>query len=168
MYRGDYKRAAVFVGLDGSSGWAVRQRMQFALRQNQEAEALVLATIAVEGGYRDSEIIEARLRNEAPAKVNTIAEKTELRAADQSDPEEKYELAAMLAYAGQSDRAMRVLEAAVRRNYCATPLLESDPLLAQLRNRTDFQELRKLAAACQRNFLAHTGELSSQPSFKSN
>jgi TolB-like protein len=160
MYRGDYRRAAVFVDLDGSSGWSVRQRMQFALRQKQGAEALVLATIAVEGGYSDSEIIKARLRNEEPAKLNTIAEKAELWAASQSDPEDKYETAAMLAYAGQADRAMRVLKAAVGKNYCATPLLESDPLLAPLRTRPDFQALRNLAATCQRNFLAHTGAFS--------
>jgi DNA-binding winged helix-turn-helix (wHTH) protein/TolB-like protein len=131
MYRGDYRRAAVFVDLDGSSGWSVRQRMHFALRQKQGAEALVLATIAVEGGYSDSEIIKARLRNEEPAKLNAIAEKAELWAAGQSDPEDKYELATMLAYAGQADRAMRVLEAAIRKKYCATPMLESDPLLGR-------------------------------------
>ena len=166
MYRGDYKRAAVFADLDGSSGWSARQRMQFALRQKHEAEALILATIAVEGGYPDSEIIEVRLRSEPATKLNVIAEKAERWATSRSDPEDKYEMAAMLAYAGQADRAMRILRQAIQKNYCATPMLESDPLLAPLRIRPDFQELRNLAAACQRNFLVHTGALTSETSSK--
>jgi DNA-binding winged helix-turn-helix (wHTH) protein/TolB-like protein len=161
MYRGDYKRAAVFADLDGNSGWSALQRMDFALRQGQEAEALVLATIAAEGGYRDSEIIQARLRNEAPAIINSIAEKEEVYAAGESDPEDKYEAAAVLSYAGQTDRAMRVLRSAIDRNYCAVSMLESDPILAPLRARTDFQELKNEATACQQNFLAHTEALAS-------
>ncbi len=159
MYRGDYKRAELFVDLDGSSGWNVRQRMQFALRQGRDADALALATVAVEAGYVDSEIIQARLQNESPKTLNAVATKVEDLATRASDPEEKYETAAMLSYAGQADGAMRLLKAAIERNYCATPQLESDPLLAPLRGRAEFQQLKAAAAACQRNFQSHTGAL---------
>jgi DNA-binding winged helix-turn-helix (wHTH) protein/TolB-like protein len=156
MYRRDYKRAAIFVDLDGSSGWSARQRMQFALREGGDPATLALATVAVESGYSDSEIIQARLQNQAPAALNAIAKKAEFEAGAETDPEEKYEVAAMLSYAGQVDRAMRVLTGAINEHYCALPMLESDPLLVALRARPDFRALKKRAQVCQRTFLAHS------------
>lgn len=154
MYKGDYRHAQAFVDLDGSSGWSVRQRMQFALRQKNYAEALSLAAIAVESGYNDSQIVAARLQHSPATKLDTIGTQQEAYAVKESDPEEKYEIAAMLNFAGQSDRAMRILKMAIQKNYCATPQIDVDPLLATLRTRPDFQALRNTAATCQQNFLA--------------
>jgi tetratricopeptide (TPR) repeat protein len=154
MYKGNYPRAQVFVDLDGSSGWSVRQKMQFALRQKNYGEALSLAPIAVESGYNDSQIIAGSLQHSPPAKLEAIGAQQEAYAAKESDPEEKYEIAAMLSFAGQGDRAMRVLKTAIQKNYCATSLLDSDPLLATLRTRPDFQDLKASSATCQQNFLA--------------
>jgi DNA-binding winged helix-turn-helix (wHTH) protein/TolB-like protein len=156
MYRRDYKRAAVFVDLDGSSGWSARQKMQIALREGGDPAVLALATVAVESGYSDSEIVQARLQNRAPAALNAIAKEAESEADAEADPEEKYEVAAMLSYAGQADRGMSVLTGAINHQYCALPMLESDPLLAPLRARPYFQALKGRAETCQRNFLAHS------------
>jgi DNA-binding winged helix-turn-helix (wHTH) protein/TolB-like protein len=156
MYRRDYKRAAIFVDVDGSSGWSARQKMQIALRQGGDPAILALATIAVESGYSDSEIVQARLQNRMPATLDAIAKEAESEADAEVDPEEKYEVAAMLSYAGRDDRAMRVLTGAIDHHYCALPMLESDPLLAPLRARPDFQALKWRAEACQRTFLAHS------------
>jgi hypothetical protein len=168
MYEGNYMRAQVFLDLDGNSGWSIRQRMHFALRQQNFPLALALAIIAVQGGYSDAKVVLATLNHEPPATLEAIAGEEEAYAATQNDPEEKYEIAAMLSFAGKADRAMRVLGAAIPKNYCATSMLETDPLIAPLQTRKDFERLKSLAAACQRNFLAHVKAESSAASFASN
>jgi DNA-binding winged helix-turn-helix (wHTH) protein/TolB-like protein len=168
MYEGNYPRAQVFLDLDGNSGWSVRQRMHFALRQKNLPLALALATIAVEGGYKDSQVVLTELNHESPGALQAAAAQEETFASGQNDPEEKYEVAAMLSFAGQPDRAMRVLNSAVRRNYCATSLLETDPLLEPLRTRNDFPQLKALASTCQENFLTHVKAEASAASFSTN
>jgi tetratricopeptide (TPR) repeat protein len=153
MHKGDYARAQSFVDLDGSSGWSVRQRMHFALRQHNYP--LALGTLAVASGYKDSEIVVAKLEHKSPEVLDSLGAREETSAATQSDPEEKYEVAAMLSFADQTTRAIRVLRTAIDNNYCANPLLDVDPLLANLRARPDFRELNARAASCQRSFLDH-------------
>ena len=168
MYEGNYARAQVFLDLDGNSGWSIRQRMHFALRQKNLPLALALAIIAVQGGYSDAKVVLTVLNHESPATLEAIAAEEEAYAVTQNDPEEKYEVAAMLSFAGKADRAMRVLNGAIHRNYCATSLLETDPLLASLRIRKDFPQLQAIAAACQGNFLTHVKAESSAASFSTN
>jgi DNA-binding winged helix-turn-helix (wHTH) protein/TolB-like protein len=168
MYEGNYPRAQVFLDLDGNSGWSVRQRMHFALRQKNLPLADALATIAVDGGYNDAQVVLTELNHESSAALQATAAKEETFAASQNDPEEKYEVAAMLSFAGQSDRAMRVLDAAIRKNYCATSLIETDPLLAPLRPRKDFSQLKALAATCQGSFMTHVKAETSAASFSTN
>lgn len=155
MYRGDYGRAGVFVDLDGSSGWSVRQRMQFALRQKNYTEALALARLATDTGYHDADIVRARLEIQPPAVLDRTGARAVADAEKQSDSEEEYEVGAMLSFAGQSDRALHVLGDAIRRGYCAVPMLQSDPLLGGLRGRPPFRELENQASACQQNFLTY-------------
>lgn len=168
MYEGNYPRAQVFLDLDGNSGWSVRQRMHFALRQKNLPLALALAIIAVDGGYKDAQVVLTELNHESPKALQAAGAQAETFAAGQDDPEEKYEVAAMLSFTGQADRAMRVLDAAIRKNYCGTSLLDSDPLIAPLRTRKDFPQLKALAEACQENFLAHVKAETSAASFSSN
>ncbi len=168
MYEGNYSRAQVFLDLDGNSGWSVRQRMHFALRQKNLPLALALAIIAFDGGYKDAQVVLTELNHESPKALQAAAAQEETFASGQDDPEEKYEVAAMLSFAGQDDRAIRILGGAVRKNYCATSLLDTDPLLAPLRARKDFSQLKALATACQGNFLAHVKAEASAASFSSN
>jgi len=162
LYLGDYDRAHTYMDLDGSSGWSVRERMQFALRQKNYTEALALAKVAVETGYTDLEIVRDRLENQPSRVLDATAAKEEAFVYDQADSEEGYEVGAMLSFAGEPDRAIRALRWSVERGYCAVPELESDPLLAPLHGRTDFTRLKDEAAACQRGFLAHVRRLSAQ------
>lgn len=153
MYKGDYARARAFADLDGSSGWSVRERMQFALRQKNDAEALALARVATETGYHDSDIVRAKLENRPAAVLDKIGAQEVAYAEKQSDSEDEYEIGAMLSFAEQPDRALRVIVDSVHRGYCAVPMLESDSLLAALRTRPQFKELQSSAATCQRHFL---------------
>ncbi|HZQ19279.1 MAG TPA: winged helix-turn-helix domain-containing protein [Terriglobales bacterium] len=156
LYKGNKARAQTFFDLDGNSGWSVRQEMQLALRQKDNAFALALAIIALESGYKDVEIVVAQLEHKSSSEITKIGAREESDVMGQTDPEEKYETAAMLSFSGQDDAAMKVLKSAIDTGYCATPLLESDPLLSNLRSRTEFQKMKLQAEQCQQKFLAHT------------
>jgi DNA-binding winged helix-turn-helix (wHTH) protein/TolB-like protein len=155
MYEGKKSRAQAFFDLDGNSGWSVRQEMQAALRQKDNAFALALSIIALESGYKDVEVIVAQLEHKPADQIAAAAAREEAEVMSQSDPEEKYEVAAMLSTAGQTDRAMKVLKSAVETGYCATPLLGTDSLLDNLRSRPDFAQLETVSTRCQQNFVAH-------------
>jgi hypothetical protein len=47
----------------------------------------------------------------------------------------------------------------VRANYCSYPAMDSDPLLANLRGRSEFAEIRSRAMACNRRFLSETKQI---------
>jgi hypothetical protein len=72
------------------------------------------------------------------------------------DPEVSYFFAAHLAYCGQAEPALRMLDSAVRANYCSYPAMDSDPLFANVRGRREFGEIRSRAVACNRRFLSET------------
>jgi hypothetical protein len=78
------------------------------------------------------------------------------KAQPNDDPEVSYSFAAHLAYCGQARPALQMLDSAVRANYCSYPAMDSDPLLANLRGRSEFAEIRSRAIACNRRFLSET------------
>jgi hypothetical protein len=69
------------------------------------------------------------------------------------DPEMNYFAAAHLAYIGESRAALRLLRAAVEGGYCAYPAVDSDPLLAPLRQSPEFAAIRSLARTCRETFV---------------
>jgi len=72
------------------------------------------------------------------------------------DPEVSYFFAAHVAYCGQAESALRMLDGAVRANYCSYPAIDLDPLLENVRGRSGFGEIRARAMACNRRFLSDT------------
>ena len=79
------------------------------------------------------------------------------------DSEQYYWAGAWLAYCGGPRPALRQLRRAVGNNYCATEILEVDPLLASLRDSPEYTaEFREIVAeskACQERFLAESGRI---------
>jgi tetratricopeptide (TPR) repeat protein len=155
IYKKDYPRAQLFLNLDGNSGWTVREQMQAALRQQNYEMALAMGIIAIESGYKDSQLVVTRLEHKPAAEMSKVAAKAESDALQQADSEEAYEVAAMLSFAGQTDRSLRVLKNAIHRGYCATPLLDLDPLLSNVSTQPEFQQIRTISASCQQSFLNH-------------
>lgn len=80
-----------------------------------------------------------------------------------SDPEQHYWAGAWLSYCGGPRPALRQLRRAVRNNYCATEILEVDPLLVNLRHdpehAAEFLEIVAESKACQERFLAEIGRI---------
>jgi tetratricopeptide (TPR) repeat protein len=73
--------------------------------------------------------------------------------ATDNDPEITWDTAALLSYCGEPERAVRLTRSAIAHNFCGYPLIERDPLLASVRSRPEYSELRASAIACQQNFL---------------
>jgi hypothetical protein len=65
------------------------------------------------------------------------------------DPEMLYYQGALLGYCGRNQVALRLLQGAVERNYCAYSNLLNDPILAKLRADPDFNKLLTSARECQ-------------------
>jgi len=76
----------------------------------------------------------------------------------EEDPEDNYFSAARLAYCGQTEAAIQMLRRAIGGNYCSYPAMDSDPLLAKLRRKPEFAEVRSAAIGCQNKFLAERGQ----------
>jgi hypothetical protein len=76
----------------------------------------------------------------------------------EADPEENYFSASHLAYCGQTEAALRMLQRAIEGNYCSYPAMDSDPLFANIRSKPEFGQLRSAAIECQKKFLAARGQ----------
>jgi hypothetical protein len=70
------------------------------------------------------------------------------------DPEPKYFSAARFAYCGNTVPALRILRASVEGNYLAVSAMDRDPLLAKVRNTTEFAEIRALVIEKQKQLAA--------------
>lgn len=149
LLKRDYRRAMDFVRLDGGSEWARALTANILVRQGKTLEALesLGARPPVWGGFP---ALHAALSNQAVP-----------RAAEDTDPEVNYFTATHLAYAQQIEPALGLLAKAIRGGYCSYPVIDSDPLLDNLRASPEFQTTRVAAAECQRAFTAR--RLSSTP-----
>jgi hypothetical protein len=74
-----------------------------------------------------------------------------------SDPETNYFLASHLAYCGQSDAALKLLEKSIAGNYCAYPAINRDPFWKGLKESAGFRRLADQGKACQDRFVAQRG-----------
>lgn len=81
-----------------------------------------------------------------------LAEKYEAYATD-NDPEVMWAASKWLSYCGETDRAVRLIRSAIAHNCCLYPYIEREPLLANVRSRPEYSELRAAAMACQQNFV---------------
>jgi hypothetical protein len=70
----------------------------------------------------------------------------------EQDPELKYYQGALLAACGEKKIAFDFLRKAVSENYCAHQALQSDPLLANVREDPEFRQIMQAAAECQQKF----------------
>ena len=68
------------------------------------------------------------------------------------DPEATYLFAGHLSYCGQTDEALRFLRSAIQANYCSYPVMDTDPMLAKVRDTSQVAEIRAAGIACQKTF----------------
>ncbi|HKW63276.1 MAG TPA: winged helix-turn-helix domain-containing protein [Candidatus Acidoferrum sp.] len=151
METGNYKHALDYVRKDFSSEWSKAHGVDILVRQGGYEEALKVGAPRNEweSSYR---MLLACVQHKPAAEVAALAAQVQ----SNDDPEVSYFFAGHLAYCGQAEPALRILDSAVRANYCSYPAMDSDPLFANVRGRREFGEIRSRAVACNRRFLSET------------
>jgi hypothetical protein len=112
--------------------------------------------------FYDRPLLQPCLQHRSPLKRDIAAQQVRADSMAAPDPFPKYMLAAWDSFCGEPDLALGELRRAISQNYCAYPQMEIDPLLAKIRTRPEFAEIRSLAIACQQHFLEHRKQRSSE------
>lgn len=142
LLKREYRRAMDFVRLDGGSEWARALTANALVRQGKTREALEVLgpRPPVWGGF--------------PALRAALSNQPVAQAAAGDDPEVNYFIATHLAYARRDQPALDLLMKAIGGGYCSYPVIDTDPLLDNVRTAPEFPKARAAAAECQRAFLA--------------
>ena len=146
-------RARNFLRLDAGSEWAKYMLPQILLREGKLDEARApVGTLSPNPRYH-RDLLEACLANRA-SDLDRIAHEAEGNTSAQVDPEPLYYQSAILAFCGKKQTALSLLKITIGRDYCAYEALQSDPLLAKLRDDPEFPVLLAAAKQCQQRYLA--------------
>lgn len=153
MFLGDYRRALDYLHLDPDSEFEKAISMDILIRQGKEHDALEMSPRPAPewAGYG---MLMAFLEHRPVREIASLA----LAVKPSPDPEMNYFSAAHLAYSGQTGAAIELLKQAVAGGYCSYPAVDSDPLLASLRGKPEFKEIRAAAQECQNTFLSQRGQ----------
>ena len=149
MELGKTERAADFVRLDAGSEWAAYITPSLLLREGKIAETREAIKQMPTAPRYHRELWEACLLHQQPSELDHVAHEAITSLSIESDPEVLYYQGALLGYCGQNQAALRLLQGAVERNYCAYSNLLSDPLLVKLRADPAFNKVLTSARVCQ-------------------
>ena len=152
---GKYERALDYVRLDAGSRWSAGITGDILLRQGKLEEALKSYVSRREAPLHPAGPVGAFLEHRPASEVATLALQIEARDMANRDPEPKYLRAALLAFCGQRDVALRLLRRAVEQNYCGYPAMDNEPLFANIRNTPEFAAIRAAGIKCQEKFKEH-------------
>jgi eukaryotic-like serine/threonine-protein kinase len=147
---GKTERAMDFVHLDAGSEWAAWVTPSVFLAEGNLASARESAKSMGKASTYHRELMAACVAPQRPADMDKIVRETESSVMTEPDPEGWYHVAALMAFCGQKQPALRLLKRAVEQNYCAYSALLSDPLLKELRKETAFNEVLTAASECQK------------------
>jgi serine/threonine protein kinase len=138
-----------FVHLDAGSEWAAWVTPYVYLAQGDVVEARKAANNMGKVSTYHRDLMVACTQAQKPADIEKIAREAELSVMRELDPEGWFHLGELMGYCGQRDVAIRLLKAAIQQNYCAYEALQTDPLLAKLRETSEFPQLQSSVKKCQ-------------------
>ncbi len=148
---GKTERAMDFLRLDAGSAWAAINTPEILLREDKLAEARESVKKMPAGIWR--ELLEACL-DPRQAGLDGVAHRVEADWLADPDPENRYDMGALMAMCGQRDIALHLLKSSIEHNYCVYAALQTDPALVKLRQTPEFPQLLSAAKDCQKKFLA--------------
>jgi serine/threonine protein kinase/tetratricopeptide (TPR) repeat protein len=151
---GKMDRAKDFSDLDGGSEWAIANTTFRLLRDGKLDEARETTRHMSANPYYHADFLAACLQPHRPSNLDNMARAMETALLAEPDPEPSYFQGANLGFCGYKDIAVRLLRSAIEHNYCAYTALQTDPLLTNLRGKSEFVQLLSEAKACQSSFLA--------------
>ncbi len=148
---GKTARAWQYLHLDPEAEWASNLAPSILLREGRLAEARQAAQKISKGAPWYGDMLQTCLNH--PAQMSAVVRQNAVALATERDPEMRYYQASILAFCGQREMAMTLVNSAIGQNYCASSALQADPLWASLRGAPEFAELQSLANRCQERFL---------------
>jgi hypothetical protein len=92
------------------------------------------------------------LPDSSAPKCAATAEQTEKGILNLPDPDAWYFGAALFAFLGREDAAIRLLEADAKHSFCVFPSVDHDPLFGKIRHSVEFQTARQAGIECQKRF----------------
>jgi serine/threonine protein kinase len=155
--QGKLTRAMEYLNLDAGSEWSNATLVSVLMREGKTAEAQQAAQKMTENPMLMGPLLEACLSKAPQTEIHQLAELAENQLLPEQDPELKYKQGAELAACGEKEIAFAFLRQAVAGNYCARQALQSDPLLAGVREDAEFRRIVQAAAECQQKFAAAQG-----------
>jgi len=150
ILRGNYQRAMDFINLDHGSEWARTFTLENLLRQGKRGVALAAAPKTAPR-WAAYDVLYAGLQNAPHSRIHELARALK----PDGDAESDYLAAAHLAYVGETEAAVTLLNRAIEGGYCSYPAIDFDPLFAKIRSSPEIARIRSDAIGCQRNFLTH-------------
>jgi len=123
---------------------------QILLREGKVEEAL--PKLKMIPGGKGYELIRDCWPDSSTAKCAETAKESEASFRSLTFTDAWYFGAAMQAFAGKKDAAIRLLRAASERDLCIYPSVDRDPLFDKVRNSTEFKAVRQSGIDCQRKF----------------
>ena len=135
--------------------------MEIAILANDKTTALEMARSIRVGphDYPDARLVETVLSGAPPQTVRDRSRETEALSDRINVPEAHFIEARYLAWTGHTDAALRLLRRAIANNYCSYPVMDTDPLLANVRRLPEYKELRHSGVECRDKFRAQMKSL---------
>lgn len=127
---------------------------QVLLREGKVDEALPRLQPVPAGKVYD--LISACRPDPSTPKCAAAAQQSEESFHSIPDANAWYFGAAMFAFLGQEEPAIRLLNAASERNFCTYPSVDRDPLFDKIRQTDSFRDARRKAIECQQKFAPAT------------
>jgi serine/threonine protein kinase/tetratricopeptide (TPR) repeat protein len=158
LWLGRYDRAEEFVRLDAGSEWARGVNADILFYRGQKAEELKARQQVPSGKAFDDGLRQAYLEHRPISEMDSIIRRLDIELKSLPDPEPKYLNAIYMASGGYPQPALRWIRRAVEQNFCAYPMMENDPFLADVRKLPEYAAVRAAGQACQQRFLAHRAQ----------
>jgi TolB-like protein len=144
--------AMKYIERDTGSEWSNAVRVSVLMRQGKMTEAQHAVPRMTENPMWMRGLVAACLDKAPVRAIHRLAERAENELLAKQNPEMKYQQGTILAACGEKEIALAFLRQAVAGNYCAHQALESDPLLAGVREDVEFHRIVQAAAECQQKF----------------
>jgi tetratricopeptide (TPR) repeat protein len=127
---------------------------QILLREGKVDEAL--DKLRVLPADRSYDLIHDCWPDSSTAKCKETAKLLEAACHNIPDADAWYFGAAMFAFIGKKDAAIRLLDEDAKHNFCVYPSLDRDPLFDKIRNSTEFKAAPQTGVECQKKFTPYT------------
>jgi len=121
------------------------------LREGRVEEALPRLKI-LPTGSSNYDLVRDCLSDSSPLECADTAKRTEDIFLSLPDPDAWFFGAALFAFVGEKDAAIRLLEADTKHSFCVYPSVDHDPLFDKIRQSAEFKAARQAGMECQEKF----------------